>query len=999
MRSSQRSEKAGRAGRTRLTMISAIAAFSLILGQAFVAAAGTASDPRGRDAGTTSDTTVVSDSGRANVSTETGSASSSTRSSDSVSKTAPSAQTAGSLTVDLDQFANLPGQGWQNGDLNGNNSAYHEGDVVPFRLAIEGLSAGQHSIHINYDFTAGGNEAYDFLATWNDTENPDICGPGGGADGSSLCPNPQNADTEPFPSDLFAPGSPTQSGLTVAGAQTFAGVAQDLTMYGGTIDNITVPTHSGPVGNNSSGDVVVTFTTAGTAAFFAWGGHIAQSDYWKTTNGDPNGAGQVSGAPWHMRTQNLDGSGNKNQDRSIQPSAIVPLPSLTVDKIADSGTVQAGQPIGYTVTVSNTGNVAITNVSLTDDPLPSGPGIDWSLGALGGTDATGLNCAVNGSPPNESLSCTKNSLAAGKNFTVHVTSPTDAIACGTYDNTASATADGGLSASSSSVSIVVTGCAPDLTISKGTSTNGSVNAGDSFSYFITVSNVGTAPATGVVISDNLDDTLTVDSATYSINGGAAIDCGNSAVGAGNTITCPDSGSITLGVSDSVVVTLNVTTGDQVCAPLFNTAHVNWAEDQSTKGLDSNLVRVDVTGCQPALQFSKNGPSSVAQGATVTYHVLVSNSGNADSDAVTVKDTVPLSSVSASFSLNGGGAQSCTVAGNSVTCNLGVLHAGDSVDIAIVGTAPNDNTCPTLHNTASIFVGQSNSGTSTNTVDTTVTGCTSPPPPPPPGSIVIVKGGPSVAHVGDSITYTFDVSLGAGSQPLTNITVVDPICNSAPVLRSKTGGDLDGTLESGETWNYTCTHVVTATDPDPLPNTATASGTTSSGTTVSDQDSHVVDLIHPAIDIVKSAKPQTGSPGDTIVYTYEVTNVGDVDLVNISVDDNVIGHICDIPLLHPADSVTCTASFVIPANANIKIDNIGEAVGQDELGVPVRDEDTARITVVLGVTITPNPPGGVAFTGTAAVVPLTGVALLLFLVGSGLLWAGRKRGDNVAGTEQ
>jgi hypothetical protein len=280
-----------------------------------------------------------------------------------------------------------------------------------------------------------------------------------------------------------------------------------------------------------------------------------------------------------------------------------------------------------------------------------------------------------------------------------------------------------------------------------------------------------------------------------------------------------------------------------------------------------------------------------------------------------------------------------------------------------------------------------------------------PTPPPPGNppgIVIVKGGPALAHVGDTITYTFAVSLAAGSPSLSNVAVVDPICNSGPVLRSKTGGDLDNTLESGETWNYTCTHVVTATDPDPLPNTATASGTDAKGTTVSDQDSHVVDLIHPEIDIIKSAKPQQGSPGDTIVYTYKVTNVGDVDLLNISVDDNVIGHICDIPLLHPGDSATCTASFVIPADANIEIENVGVAVGEDVLGLTVRDQDTARITVVLGVTITPptkTPPGGVAFTGAAAVVPLTGVALLLFLVGSGLLWAGRKRGDNAPGTDQ
>ena len=40
---------------------------------------------------------------------------------------------------------------------------------MPFRVAFEGLKAGNHSIHINYDFTAGGHKAYDFLATWNVT--------------------------------------------------------------------------------------------------------------------------------------------------------------------------------------------------------------------------------------------------------------------------------------------------------------------------------------------------------------------------------------------------------------------------------------------------------------------------------------------------------------------------------------------------------------------------------------------------------------------------------------------------------------------------------------------------------------------------------------------------------------------------------------------------------------------------------------------------------------
>ncbi|MBU6424458.1 MAG: hypothetical protein KGQ88_10520, partial [Chloroflexi bacterium] len=63
---------------------------------------------------------------------------------------------AASLNVDLDQCANLSTPcHWQNGDLNKNNSAYYEGDVVPFRLVINDLAMGKHSIHIDYDFLAG----------------------------------------------------------------------------------------------------------------------------------------------------------------------------------------------------------------------------------------------------------------------------------------------------------------------------------------------------------------------------------------------------------------------------------------------------------------------------------------------------------------------------------------------------------------------------------------------------------------------------------------------------------------------------------------------------------------------------------------------------------------------------------------------------------------------------------------------------------------------------
>jgi hypothetical protein len=77
----------------------------------------------------------------------------------------------------------------------------------------------------------------------------------------------------------------------------------------------------------------VTFTSTSDAVILAWGGHIGSSAYWNVANGGaPDGAGQISGAPWHMRTQSLDGGGQSNEDRSIQPSALVPGASITVVK-------------------------------------------------------------------------------------------------------------------------------------------------------------------------------------------------------------------------------------------------------------------------------------------------------------------------------------------------------------------------------------------------------------------------------------------------------------------------------------------------------------------------------------------------------------------------------------------------------------------------------------------------------------------------------------------
>ncbi len=59
-----------------------------------------------------------------------------------------------------------------------------------------------------------------------------------------------------------------------------------------------------------------------------------------------------------------------------------------------------------------------------------------------------------------------------------------------------------------------------------------------------------------------------------------------------------------------------------------------------------------------------------------------------------------------------------------------------------------------------------------------------------------------------------------------------------------------------------------------------------------------------------------------------------------------------------------------------------------------DPSRSKRAHVLGATVTSPPPtksggGGTAFTGSSNVIPLAGGALLLVLLGSGLLWVGRR----------
>ena len=170
--------------------------------------------------------------------------------------------------------------------------------------------------------------------------------------------------------------------------------------------------------------------------------------------------------------------------------------------------------------------------------------------------------------------------------------------------------------------------------------------------------------------------------------------------------------------------------------------------------------------------------------------------------------------------------------------------------------------------------------------------------------------------------------------------------------------------------------------------ATVTGDHDEGT-VSDTDTHDVDVIHPDIDLDKTASPTSGPVGATIVYTYAVTNTGDTTLFDISVDDDTIGHIGDIPSLGVGQTTALTAEITLGPSP---ITNIATAAGSDVLGLSVSDVDEATVTVVAaggGGDDDGTGGGGSPFTGSDAGL-LAAWAGALVVLGALLLAAARRR---------
>jgi LPXTG-motif cell wall-anchored protein len=242
---------------------------------------------------------------------------------------------------------------------------------------------------------------------------------------------------------------------------------------------------------------------------------------------------------------------------------------------------------------------------------------------------------------------------------------------------------------------------------------------------------------------------------------------------------------------------------------------------------------------------------------------------------------------------------------------------------------------------------------------------------PERGIMVVKSGATLAHEGDTVTYSFAVT-NTGKADLFNVTVDDDVLGHIGTIAS---------LPVGSTQTLTKAFVVPVGKAD-IVNTVTACGQDASNTQVCDTDHHKLHPIHPAIALVKTADPVSVNPGATVTYTYKVTNTGDVDLTNVTVDDDVLGHIGTLPSLATGASQTLKKAVTITATS--KTHNVATADGTDPLGKHVSAQADATITVVLGEQLTQPLPR------TGAFVALEAMAGMALLAGGGAVLLLRRR---------
>jgi mucin-19 len=295
-----------------------------------------------------------------------------------------------------------------------------------------------------------------------------------------------------------------------------------------------------------------------------------------------------------------------------------------------------------------------------------------------------------------------------------------------------------------------------------------------------------------------------------------------------------------------------------------------------------------------LALIKAGPATIANGATLTYTMVVSNAGPQAANGAQFSDNVPgaITGVIASCGAATGGAVcgAVNVAGNSVTSTITTLPNGATLTFTVTGTAPQSGT---FTNTARVVTpagtedptdpGRTGAGNNSSSVNTTVVSA----------DLRVTKSHSGNFVVGSNGVYTITVDNTLGTAPTAGtITVTDTLptgltfvsatgatwaCVSAPPVVTCTGS---AAIAAGAASAnpITLTVAVASTAVPAVTNSvAVSGGNEPAANNANNSAFDPTNVVAAAVNAFAPDNAQTGLPGTTVYYahTFNAGSAGSV----------------------------------------------------------------------------------------------------------------------------
>jgi len=545
--------------------------------------------------------------------------------------------------------------------------------------------------------------------------------------------------------------------------------------------------------------------------------------------------------------------------------------TIAITKVANPlGPVNAGDTIGFDVTVTNTGAGTALGVTV-NDPLPAG--INWAI------SPASADCSISGAVGSQSLVCGPRTLAAGASFSVHVQGASDAADCGTVTNAdahVTTTNDGDDHASAS----VVVNC-PDLKVEK-TPDNGTVQAGQNATFTIVVTNLGPGTATGATLSDNLPAGY-----TWSVGGADGASCSINTVPSPDVLSC-NFGTLASGATRTI--TLTAPTSGRNCDVIPNTATVAATNEPSNKLTNnSDSGSIDVLCANITIVKDANPVGPVSAGDEIGFDITVTNNGDGIATDVHVSDNLPDGiSWTADAPTGSTTGLTCAIVGGDLVCDDASMGAGDSFKVHVHGLTDAAD-CGTVNNTASVTTGNDGSGSDPASV---VVQC--------PDITVDKTADNSPINAGQDAAFTITVS-NAGPGVAKNVHVsdnlpagvtwtIDPAVAGCSIATGTLTCDF-ASLGVGAQ-NAITIHIHGATDAadcGTLPNTVNVSASNEpAANTGNNSDSATVVVNCPDVAVEKTADDADISAGQGASFTIKVTNVGTGTATAVTLHDQLLG---------------------------------------------------------------------------------------------------------------